>query len=307
MGIALGLGGISRRRWRHPIEHLDLPENHRSCLSGAAGRSTGQTRQVDWVDAGRRRRGVRHRIVSRCAPGDQDMGRSNRGNLQHRVADTLARLGVWTGEGSVLTPAARRDRAPLRSDLPTAEMRRKPGTDIGAGDTDRDNSDLCFKWDIILNGPGDLRRFAEEMAALRAPIPHAGVRRHRQSEEPGCRSSLLCCYEVGPLRVSHGLSRWNSRTCSALRRKIAADAKVTSRLAGRSIPRQVEAERQIPGKAQPGWVSRFVNVRSAVCELKVGYRVVLPYSATVLVEDDDDRIRFLSGRHLRTGREKFNN
>jgi hypothetical protein len=55
-----------------------------------------------------------------------------------------------------------------------------------AGDTDRDNSDLCFKWDIVLNGPGalgpwpgcevalreegwsrkisDLRRFAVEVA-----------------------------------------------------------------------------------------------------------------------------------------------
>src|ERR1019366_3493350 len=38
------------------------------------------------------------------------MGRSNRGNLRYRVADTVARLGVWTGEGCVLTPAARRDR-----------------------------------------------------------------------------------------------------------------------------------------------------------------------------------------------------
>jgi hypothetical protein len=133
----------------------------------------------------------------------------------------------------------------------------------------------------------------------------------RQATSPTRRARLsikpaLLLRSWTTARISRA-SRWNSRTCSALRRKIAADAKVTSRLAGRSIPRQVEAERQIPGKAQPGWVSRFVNVRSVVCELKVGYRVVLHYSATVLVEDDDDRIRFLSGRHLRTGREKFNN
>jgi hypothetical protein len=36
-----------------------------------------------------------------------------------------------------------------------------------AGDTDRDNADLCFKWDIILNGPGDLGRWPECELALK--------------------------------------------------------------------------------------------------------------------------------------------
>lgn len=36
-----------------------------------------------------------------------------------------------------------------------------------AGDTDRDNSDLCFKWDIVLNGPGDLGSWPQCESALK--------------------------------------------------------------------------------------------------------------------------------------------
>src|SRR5437879_9034418 len=36
-----------------------------------------------------------------------------------------------------------------------------------AGDTDRDHSDLCFKWDVILNGPGHLGPWPACESALR--------------------------------------------------------------------------------------------------------------------------------------------
>ena len=48
---AVELGGLSRRRQSHPVEYLDLPEDHRSCVPGAAGRRSGQARQGDCLEA----------------------------------------------------------------------------------------------------------------------------------------------------------------------------------------------------------------------------------------------------------------
>jgi hypothetical protein len=55
-----------------------------------------------------------------------------------------------------------------------------------AGDTNRDYSDLCLKWDVILNGPGDFGSWPECASTIREdghPRKVADIRRFAEDIE----------------------------------------------------------------------------------------------------------------------------
>ncbi len=79
------------------VLHIDLPEDRRPLVHRIACRRPGQGGEATGVAAGKARRGLRHRRLSRRAAGSAHLGRRHRGNRRHPGAAALAGLGRRPG------------------------------------------------------------------------------------------------------------------------------------------------------------------------------------------------------------------
>ena len=92
------LGGLPSRRPGDPFQHVHLPQDGRPLVHGSAGRGAGESFQAGGVSAGGRRRGLRHRLLSGCAPGITPLGRSHRAAAGPGSSLPLAGLGLRAGQ-----------------------------------------------------------------------------------------------------------------------------------------------------------------------------------------------------------------